>query len=140
MNAEKKLENGNGSDASTCSPLPADHPLTLYPLNKEGLDRIKQDVRDGKAAPYLQTYALCRHLLDLADRPTKKEWMVAKDLLAEVMDAHHDPDDPTYNECDKAGEECYFCEQSRSLGVMTTREKQIQANVKALVSDAEGEL
>ena len=63
--------------------------------------------------------------------PTEKEWMVAKDLLSEVMDAHSDPDDSTYNECDKAGEECYFCELARSIGVITTREKRLLENDQA---------
>ena len=63
MTADRENHGGSGLGASSCSPLPADHPLTLHPLNAENLNRIKSDVRDGKATPYLETYALCRYLM-----------------------------------------------------------------------------
>lgn len=36
----------------------------------------------------------------------------AKDLLAEIRASHRDPEAHEYNECEKPGEQCWWCEQA----------------------------
>ncbi len=35
-----------------------------------------------------------------------------QELLQEVVDGHSDPDSPDYNECDKPGEMCMWCDNA----------------------------
>lgn len=37
------------------------------------------------------------------------------DLLSEIIDAHADPDSPDYNVCDKAGEDCIWCSDAKTV-------------------------
>ena len=43
--------------------------------------------------------------------PSLNEFII--ELLQEVIDDHSDPDEPGYNECEKPGEMCQWCEEAK---------------------------
>jgi hypothetical protein len=45
----------------------------------------------------------------------KTETAGATERLQEIVNAHSDPDDPGYNECDKPGEQCMWCEEAVAI-------------------------